>query len=157
MTIQHNNDQETKHNFIAGEWRNSSNHIKNINPSDTNDVIASYAIASKDDVQDAVSAAMSALSAWSSSTSGERFDILDAIGTEIIQRKEELGDLLAREEGKTLKEAVAEAHRAGSLFKFFAAEVYRSHTEGYRSLREGISLQVQRCLLYTSPSPRDRG
>ena len=88
MTIQHNNDQETKHNFIAGEWRNSSNHIKNINPSDTNDVIASYAIASKDDVQDAVSAAMSALSAWSSSTSGERFDILDAIGTEIIQRKE---------------------------------------------------------------------
>ena len=144
MTIQHNNDQETKHNFIAGEWRNSSNHIKNINPSDTNDVIASYAIASKDDVQDAVSAAMSALSAWSSSTSGERFDILDAIGTEIIQHKEELGDLLAREEGKTLKEAVAEAHRAGSLFKFFAAEVYRSDTEGYRSLREGVSLQVQR-------------
>ena len=144
MTIQHNNDQETKHNFIAGEWRNSSNHIQNINPSDTNDVIASYAIASKDDVQDAVSAAMSALPAWSSSTSGERFDILDAIGTEIIQRKEELGDLLAREEGKTLKEAVAEAHRAGSLFKFFAAEVYRSDTEGYRSLREGVSLQVQR-------------
>ena len=144
MTIQHNNDQETKHNFIAGEWRNSSNHIKNINPSDTNDVIASYAIASKNDVQDAVSAAMSALPVWSSSTSGERFDILDAIGTEIIQRKEELGDLLAREEGKTLKEAVAEAHRAGSLFKFFAAEVYRSDTEGYRSLREGVSLQVQR-------------
>jgi len=81
---------------------------------------------------------------WSNSTSGERFEILDAIGSEIIQRQHELGDLLAREEGKTLKEAVAEAHRAGSLFKFFAAEVYRSETEGYRSLRPGISLEVRR-------------
>ena len=144
MTIRNTNEKEIKHNFIAGEWRNSSEYIQNINPSDTNDVIARYAIATKDDVQDAVSAAVNALPVWSSSTSGERFDILDAIGSEIIQRKDELGDLLAREEGKTLKEAVAEAHRAGSLFKFFAAEVYRSDTEGYRSLRKGISLQVQR-------------
>ena len=34
MTIQNNNEHEIKHNFIAGEWRNSSNHIQNINPSD---------------------------------------------------------------------------------------------------------------------------
>ena len=103
MTIRNTNEQEIKHNFIAGEWRNSSEYIQNINPSDTNDVIARYAIATKDDVQDAVSAAVNALPVWSSSTSGERFDILDAIGSEIIQRKDELGDLLAREEGKTLK------------------------------------------------------
>ena len=135
MTIRTANEQPIKHNFIAGEWRPSSEYMENINPSDTNDVIARYAIASSNDVQDAVSAAATAMPVWSNSTSGERFEILDAIGSEIIQRKHELGDLLAREEGKTLKEAVAEAHRAGSLFKFFAAEVYRSETEGYRSLR----------------------
>ena len=144
MSNQITNEQDIKHNFIAGEWRSSSEYMQNINPSDTNDVIATYATATSNDVQDAVSAAVSALPLWSSSTSGERFDILDAIGSEIIQRKGELGDLLAREEGKTLKEAVAEAHRAGSLFKFFAAEVYRSESEGYRSLREGISLEIQR-------------
>ena len=144
MTIRTANKQPIKHNFIAGEWRPSAEYMENINPSDTNDVIARYAIASSNDVQDAVSAAATAMLVWSNSTSGERFEILDAIGSEIIQRQHELGDLLAREEGKTLKEAVAEAHRAGSLFKFFAAEVYRSETEGYRSLRPGISLEVRR-------------
>ena len=144
MTIRTANEQPIKHNFIAGEWRPSVEYMENINPSDTNDVIARYAIASSNDVQDAVSAAATAMPVWSNSTSGERFEILDAIGSEIIQRQHELGDLLAREEGKTLKEAVAEAHRAGSLFKFFAAEVYRSETEGYRSLRPGISLEVRR-------------
>ena len=144
MTIRTANEQAIKHNFIAGEWRPSSEYMENINPSDTNDVIARYAIASSNDVQDSVSAAVTAMPVWSGSTSGERFEILDAIGSEIIQRKNELGDLLAREEGKTLKEAVAEAHRAGSLFKFFAAEVYRAEVEGYRSLRQGISLEVRR-------------
>ena len=118
MTIRTTKEQEIKHNFIAGEWRPGIEYIKNINPSDTDDVIARYAIASGNDVQDAVSAAVAAVPVWSSSTSGERFEILDAIGSEIIQRKGELGDLLAREEGKTLKEAVAEAHRAGSLLSF---------------------------------------
>ena len=108
MTIRTTKEQEIKHNFIAGEWRPGIEYMKNINPSDTDDVIARYAIASGNDVQDAVSAAVTAVPVWSSSTSGERFEILDAIGSEIIQRKDELGDLLAREEGKTLKEAVAE-------------------------------------------------
>ena len=133
-----------KNNFIAGEWRQGSEYMLNVNPSNTDDIIGRYAIASGDDVQEAVSAAVAAQPIWSSSTSGERYEILDAIGTELIRCKEELGDLLAREEGKTLKEAVAEAHRAGSLFKFFAAEAYRSETEGYRSLRHGVSLEVRR-------------
>ena len=125
MSSLSSSEHEMKPNFIDGEWRQGSECLQNVNPSNTDDVIGRYAIASTDDAEDAVSAAAAALPAWSSSTSGERYEILDAIGSEIIQRKEELGDLLAREEGKTLKEAVAEAHRAGSLFKFFAAEAYR--------------------------------
>jgi aldehyde dehydrogenase (NAD+) len=139
-----NSENDMKPNFIGGEWRQGSETMQNVNPSNTDDIIGRYAIASSDDVQEAVSAAVIAQRAWSSSTSGERYEILDAIGSEIIQRKEELGDLLAREEGKTLKEAVGEAHRAGSLFKFFAAETYRPETEGYRSLRQGVSLEVRR-------------
>lgn len=144
MTSLSSSEHEMKPNFIDGEWRQGPECLQNINPSNTDDVIGRYAIASTADAEDAVSAAVAAQPAWSSSTSGERYEILDAIGSEIIRCKEELGDLLAREEGKTLKEAVAEAHRAGSLFKFFAAEVYRPETEGYRSLRQGVSLEVRR-------------
>ena len=52
--------------------------------------------------------------------------------------------MLAREEGKTLAEAKAEAHRAGHLFKYFAAEAYRTTGDIYQSLREGVSLKVLR-------------
>ena len=144
MTSLSTSENEIKSNFIGGEWRQGSEYMQNVNPSNTDDIIGRYAIASGDDVQEAVSAAVAAQPTWSSSTSGERYEILDAIGTEIIRRKEELGDLLAREEGKTIEEAVAEAHRAGSLFKFFAAEAYRPETEGYRSLRQGVSLEIRR-------------
>jgi acyl-CoA reductase-like NAD-dependent aldehyde dehydrogenase len=54
MSNQITNEQDIKHNFIAGEWRSSSEYMQNINPSDTNDVIATYATATSNDVQDAV-------------------------------------------------------------------------------------------------------
>lgn len=55
----------------------------------------------------------------------QRFDVLDRIGSEILTRKEELGALLSREEGKTLTEAIGEVARAGSVFKFFAGDALR--------------------------------
>ena len=51
--------------------------------------------------------------------------MLDRVGTEILARKDELGRLLSREEGKTLPEGIGEAARAGQIFKFFAGEALR--------------------------------
>ena len=73
----------------------------------------------------AIAAARSAFANWSMSGIQQRFDILDRIGTEILERKEELGTLLSREEGKTLTEGIGEVARAGSIFKFFAGEALR--------------------------------
>jgi aldehyde dehydrogenase (NAD+) len=46
--------------------------------------------------------------------------VLDGVGSEILARKQELGRLLSREEGKTLAEGVGEVARAGMIFKCFA-------------------------------------
>src|SRR5438105_8898593 len=94
-------------NFINGAWAEGSGEYANTNPSDTRDVIGKYARATEKQAKDAVGAAQAAFPAWSLSTPQQRFDALDAIGTEILNRKAELGDLLAREEGKTLPEAGA--------------------------------------------------
>ena len=50
----------------------------------------------------------------------DRFEILDRIGTELLARQDELGRLLSREEGKTLREGIGEVARAGYVFKFSA-------------------------------------
>ncbi|MDE0003616.1 MAG: aldehyde dehydrogenase family protein [Rhodospirillaceae bacterium] len=131
-------------NFIAGEWRATSETCRNINPSDTDEVVGEYALADVADTERAISAAAEAFPDWSNSGIQQRFDILDAIGTEILARKVELGRLLAREEGKTLPEAIGEAGRAGQIFKFFAGEALRLTGELVPSVRPGINVEITR-------------
>lgn len=131
-------------NFIAGTWAAGNDAAPNINPSDLNDTIGHYAQASAKQAAEAIECAAAAFPKWRATSPLVRFEALDRIGSEILARVEELGDMLAREEGKTLPEAKAEAHRAGHLFKYFAAETYRTTGDMYQSLREGVSLKVLR-------------
>jgi alpha-ketoglutaric semialdehyde dehydrogenase len=131
-------------NFINGEWLQGARASRNINPSDTRDVVGEYAQADAAQTSAAIAAAQAAFAAWSLSTPQQRFDILDAAGSEILARRAELGDLLAREEGKTLPEAVGEVARAGNIFKFFAGEALRPGGEMLPSVRPGIGVEITR-------------
>jgi aldehyde dehydrogenase (NAD+) len=135
----------TSHNnLIAGEWVASNTYAPNINPSNLNDVIGEYAQADVAQLNDAVAAAQRAFPAWSTSGIQARSDALDKIGNEILARKEELGTLLAREEGKTKAEGMGEAARAGNIFKFFAGECLRLAGEILPSVRPGIGVEITR-------------
>ena len=131
-------------NLIGGEWVDGANASRNINPSDTSDVVGEYAQADAAQTRAAIAAARRAFPAWSLSTPQQRFDILDAAGSEILARRAELGDLLAREEGKTLPEAIGEVQRAGNIFKFFAGEALRPGGEALPSVRPGVGVEITR-------------
>ena len=136
--------KKTKRNFIGGEWLEGANAADNINPSDTSDIIGEYAHASAAQTQQAIDAAYQASSAWGNSSIQHRSDILDNIGSEILRRREELGELVSREEGKTLPEGIGEATRAGQVFKFFAGEALRPGGEFIDSIRPGLDVSVTR-------------
>ncbi|MGJ4890040.1 aldehyde dehydrogenase family protein [Bradyrhizobium sp. HKCCYLRH3099] len=131
-------------NFIAGEWVDGSGVTRNINPSNTNDVVGEYAKADKAQTEKAIAAAKAAFPAWSRSTPQERYDALNKISAEILSRKEELGRLLAREEGKTLPEGIGEVARAGQIFAFFAGEALRLTGEKGASVRPGLDVEITR-------------
>jgi len=131
-------------NWIAGQWLGSDNVQQNLNPSDLSDVVGEYVRASAHDVEQAIASAHAAWPTWSLSTPQQRFDALDMVGSELLARKAELGELLAREEGKTLPEAIAEVGRAGQIFKFFAGEALRLEGEAVASVRPGIQVEVSR-------------
>src|SRR5580698_2345340 len=135
---------ELKKNFIAGEWMEGDAVSRDVNPSDTNDVVGLYAQASVAQVETAVAAAKTAFPAWSRTTPQERHDILLRVSTEILARREELGKLLAREEGKTLPEGIGEVARAGQIFDFFAGEALRIPGEKFPSVRPGVDIEVTR-------------
>ena len=134
----------THDNFINGQWVPGNTTSANINPSDLGDVVGHYAQADAAGLNAAVSAAQTAFMAWSTSGIQARSDALDKIGTEILARREELGILLSREEGKTKPEGIGEATRAGYIFKFFAGECLRLGGETLPSVRPGIGVEITR-------------
>ena len=131
-------------NLIAGQWLDGIGVRENLSPSDTTDLVGLYAQASAEDTQTAITAAEWAQPLWAAKSPQQRADALDFIGSEILLRRQELGTLLAREEGKTVAEGVGEVVRAGQIFKFFAGEALRIQGEHLDSIRAGIEVDVLR-------------
>jgi acyl-CoA reductase-like NAD-dependent aldehyde dehydrogenase len=131
-------------NLIAGRWVASERFGVNRNPSDNADVVGEYAQADVAQLDAAVDAAQAAFPAWSTGGIQARADALDRVGLEIHARREELGTLLAREEGKTRAEAIGEVTRAGYLFRFFAGECVRLSGETLPSVRPGVGVEITR-------------
>lgn len=131
-------------NLIGGEWVASTTASRNINPSDLSDMVGDYAQADAAQTAAAIDAAAAAFPAWAAASPQRRSDILDAAGTAILARKDELGRLLSREEGKTLPEGVGEVTRAGQIFKYFAGEALRLSGERLDSTRPGVDVDITR-------------
>src|ERR1041384_4097184 len=105
---------ELHKNLIDGEWVGSDG-VENINPSNTAEVVGVYARATADETRQAIAAAKAAFPAWSRSGLLDRWGVLSKTAHEIFARKQELGELLSREEGKTLAEGIGEVTRAGQI------------------------------------------
>jgi alpha-ketoglutaric semialdehyde dehydrogenase len=131
-------------NLIDGRPIDSTDRVPDVNPSNLHDIVGEFARGTAADVALAISAARSAFPKWSRTTPQERFDVLDRAGTEILARKEELGRLLSREQGKPLADGIGEAGRAGAIFKFFAAEAVRLSGEKIDSVRPGVEIEITR-------------
>ena len=131
-------------NFINGEWVEGESAKDNVNPSDLSDIVGSYAQASQADAETAIAAAKAAAPQWSQTTPQQRADILEAVGVELLAHKDEIGKLLAREEGKPLGNGVAETMRAAQIFKFFAQEALRLEGVAIASVRPGVDVTVTR-------------
>ena len=136
--------EELHHNLIAGEWVEGEGVTENINPSNTDDVVGRYARASKADAERAIAAAKAAAPGWARFNIHARYEILKKASDEILARKEELGRLLAREEGKTLAEGTMEAARAGQIFAFFAGEAVRVSGELLNGVRPNTEVLIER-------------
>ncbi|MEP1444707.1 MAG: aldehyde dehydrogenase family protein [Paraglaciecola sp.] len=130
--------------LINGQWESSETLGANINPSDLDDLVGNYAQGDQQQTINAIEAAKTAFQSWSCSPIQQRFDMLDAVGSEILARKDELAKLLAREEGKALSDALGEVIRAGQIFKFFAGECVRQTGDKLASTRQGMEVEVTR-------------
>jgi aldehyde dehydrogenase (NAD+) len=131
-------------NLIGGDWVEGATTVIDRSPSDLSDVVGEFAVADDAQVDEAIAAAADAAPRWAAATSLERSAVLETAGLELAARAEELGEQLAREEGKPRAEAIGEVQRASQIFRFFAGEALRVGGEHIRSVRPGVDVDVLR-------------
>ncbi|RZJ18175.1 MAG: aldehyde dehydrogenase family protein [Brevundimonas sp.] len=130
--------------WIGGEKVGGDRLGESLNPSDTREVVARTPKGGAAEVDQAVNAARDAFEGWASASPEVRFDVLDRAGSLIVERREQIGRLLSREEGKTLAEGIGETVRAGRILKYFAGEALRLHGQNLASTRPGVEIQTYR-------------
>lgn len=130
--------------YIDGQWITGSRAEPNINPSAPEEVIGVAYWATPSDVEAAFAAARRAQPAWMNALPGVKAQFLRTIGDELLNRADELGKLLSMEEGKTLREGIAEIRRSGDIFHYYAAECVRGAGEFLPGLRPGFTVTVSR-------------
>ncbi len=92
----------------------------------TEALIGTYALASAAEVEHAVQEANAAFAAWSARTAWEREGIIRAASAHARSQAAAIGRLMALEQGKPLKQAVAEVVGACDCLDYFAAEGVRT-------------------------------
>src|SRR5256886_207794 len=126
---------ETYRNFIGGKWIESasSKTVNNINPADTEDIIGTVRQATREEARAAVDAAAEACAGWRRTPAPTRGKILARAASLMEEHKEELAQILTREEGKTIAESRGELQRSINVAEFCAGESRRMNGETIQS------------------------
>lgn len=111
-------------NLINGEWKDSltGETFESTNPADTGEVVGVVNKSGKEDVDKAVEAAREAYHVWRLKPAPKRGEILFSIAEELARRKQELGELMTREMGKVLPEALGDVQEAIDMAFYMAGE-----------------------------------
>ncbi len=122
-------------NYINGEWvaAASGKLGENRNPARPGEVIGMFPVSEAADVDSAVTAASDAFPGWADMSAIARANILYKASEILASRIPEVGRDLAREEGKTLKEAIGETTRAVAILRYFAGDLQQPIGEQYSS------------------------
>src|SRR5919198_4893056 len=126
---------ETYRNFIGGAWVESasSRTFENVNPANTDDVIGVVRLSTREEARRAVEAAAEAFRAWRATPAPARGRIVARAARLIEEDRENLAQILTREEGKTLAESRGEIQRAINVAEFCAGEARRMNGETIQS------------------------
>ncbi len=110
--------------FLAGHWVQSATPLPVLFPYDGS-VAASTWLAGDDEFEKATRAAVAATGVMGAMPAYERGAILAAASQELLQRRDEIGNIVCLEVGKAIRDATAEVERAAMTFRVAAEEARR--------------------------------
>jgi len=114
------------------------------NPARPDEVVAEVRLADASGAARAVEAARAAFPAWRATPPPARGEILRRAAELLDARADDVGREFAREEGKTLAEAVGETRRAVAILRYYAAQTLEPDGETYPSASPVTLLYARR-------------
>jgi succinate-semialdehyde dehydrogenase / glutarate-semialdehyde dehydrogenase len=133
--------------FIDGRWRAAREGRRaTIADPATGEPVGSTAIADIKDVDDAVAAAKRALPLWAETHADDRARLLHRAADLIVERLDAIADLLTREQGKPVPDAVKEIRFGVDVIRYYAEEGRRIGGSIRASVRSDV-----RSLVVTAP------
>lgn len=122
-------------NYMNGKFvpSKSNQTFKNINPSNKEEVLGEFPRSNQDDVNEAVLSAKKALLSWEQTKSPQRADILFKVGQIIMERQEEIADVIVKEMGKVKAAAMGEVKAAADMAYYAAGEGRRLYGQTTQS------------------------
>src|SRR5690625_361965 len=128
--------------YINGKWTGESLAKVEVNNPATGEKVSSVPRGGKEETLDAVEAAYKAFEIWSSTTTYERSRILKKYYNIIIEHERELAELMTKEMGKPLTEALGEVHYAANYIEWYAEQAKRIYGETIPTHHQNKRLQV---------------
>jgi aldehyde dehydrogenase (NAD+) len=119
--------------FVGGRLRDGVEVVADINPAAPDEHVAMVSLAGPELAAEAVDAAAAAFGTWRDTPAPARGEVLRQAADLVDERAEAIGRDLAREEGKTLVEAVGETRRAAAITRYYAAQTLEPDGETYPS------------------------
>ncbi|HVG30496.1 MAG TPA: aldehyde dehydrogenase family protein [Pyrinomonadaceae bacterium] len=122
-------------NYVGGEWRESSSEqtAPNLNPANTDEVLGTVRLSTREEARRAVESAAEAFRGWRATPAPQRGRVVARFARLLEDDRENLAKLLTAEEGKTLAESKGEIQRAINVAEFCAGESRRMNGETIQS------------------------
>ncbi len=129
--------------YINGQWVTGRNHFPVTNPAN-GEVIGEVPDCTPEDIEAAIVAASEALKSWKRTTAYERSGLLYRAWEIMLSRKQELAEMMTREQGKPLKASLNEVQYGADFLLWFAEEAKRINGQTIPSARDNQRFITQK-------------
>ena len=134
-------EQKNYLNFINGVWKEpeTREYYESFNPADSGESLGFYPLSDKRDVENAVECAESASREWKNLSITEREKFITRFLELMIKNRDRIGEIVCKESGKILKEALAEPDRGVEEISYIVGEGRRLEGITTPSNRPGVT------------------
>lgn len=136
----------TRSSYLGGRWldRPDAEVFETTDPGRPDEVVARYALASREEVLEGIAAAAAAAPAFAATTAAERTDLVHDFLSLWTGRQDELAEIATREMGKVRAETSGETTRVIFEARFWAGEALRNGDRTFPSTRPLTDIRTVR-------------